>query len=388
MYIRNFENINNQRDSHWLEKNDIDFKYNPTANNGAIHKLFNRSYKVRRAPPPPGGAAGPGAPKAPEPPKGTEPPKATDPPKGTEPPKAKDPKAPDAKTTIETKPQVAAPAQTENKVQNQPQVQNQSQVQNQPQVQNNEIKQNTNNVNSNQQVNTNNISSTIKPTSPSDTTNNSISNGKNNSNINIPIEGIQNVDNQDKSIETSIKNGNVSIHGNYSQIGDLDDGRGSFFTSVLVIIGVFAFFILSVGIYVHRKKISTKEFESKNEEETLGFINAYKNDNGETIILENKHLKNVTSTLNVSASQPPKNTYKYLHNHSFHIKSPLSDPNNVITNDEIDGTNNRITKNITIPEKAASSVIETDIDHYYASTDTEIDVYDDLARLLDKKNYK
>jgi len=194
----------------------------------------------------------------------------------------------------------------------------------------------------------------------------------------IPQEEIQNVDNQETIGDMSITRDNVSNNNNnnnnnnYATIGNKNDKNIPSATGVLVILGIYAFFMLSVGFYIHRKKSNSKKMKAK-EEEALDIMDTYKyvNEDDYPYPIINKHLKNVIcTTYEAPSCPPPIDTYKNISDLSIHIKSPLGDPNNVITGESdtsvissLNEQSNVITfgQDISVPEKAAISNVESNL---------------------------
>ena len=208
-------------------------------------------------------------------------------------------------------------------------------------------------------------------------TSKTISNEATNYYNSIPQETIQSVDNQgtfdDATItrETNnINNNNNNI--NYVTIGNKNNNqRNPLTTGVIVILGIYAFVMLSIGFYIHKKRSNSKKMEAKKEEDTLDVMNTYKyvTDDDYPYPIINKHLKNVIcTTYEAPSCPPPKDAYKNISDASIHIKSPLGDPNNVITGESdtsiissLNDTNNIITNEISVPEKAAVSNVESNV---------------------------
>jgi len=385
MYIKNFETDNKHNDSNnqWFDTNDVNIENNSASNTGAATELFNKSQMVRRAPPPL-----PAAPPAPrlvlalgQNPRPAPVPAPLLPAFPNLPPLPTLPPFPSL--TLPSFPTLAPPAfPTPNFVSifnpdNSPDFNFNIEIKPNNQKTPPEINQTFKFSDSKPSKQTmtsypatktvtsiaTNISkpdsnSAIKPTVNENTSTSSkkqekqeekskdnndksstVSNGSDSqsnsyntaydisssegSNPYIPMEGFQKVDNQDNSNINDSEGGLILLSKN-------GDGRNAFFTSVIVIIVVFGFLMLSVGFYIHKSRIRSREIDARRQEEEI--LNTYKNvinNNESTMVLQNKHLKNVISTFNVSPPPHPRNNHRIRPN--MYIKSPLGDPDNVIT---------------------------------------------------------
>jgi len=417
MYIKNFETDNKHRDNNnqWFEKNDVNIENNSASNNGAATELFNRSQMVRRAPPPL-----PAAPTAPrmimalgqnprqapplvplQPAFPTLPPLPTLPPIPTltfpSLPTLPSPVFPtpnlfsifdqdfshDFNFNLEIKPNnqktTSGINQTLKNSDLRPSKQTTSSspaTRTAASTASNNSKPNTDNTlkstantsssknqekqkdksKNDESSNAQNVSGSYDSQSSSYTSYDASSN-EGYSPYN-PMEDFQKVDNQFNSNINDSDGGLILLSKN-------GDGRNAFMTSVVVIIVVFGFLMLSVGIYIHKSKIRAREIDARRQEEEI--LNTYKNviNNDNTIILQNKHLKNVIETLNPSPPPQPRNNHRIRPN--MYIKSPLGDPDNVIT----------CPSSTTLSEKTSASETAS-----YSSTTADIGGHLDLYTKL------